>query len=112
MKSNGVWLELQLPTPGFVTTLAAGRAGKLVIAAPPHGEAWRLPVMWGYRLTGLQLLKNRGDHLLAICLLGFCIPRPRPVQFVRRHTPTTRLRLTHHQAAQQSAGAPDSEHEE
>jgi hypothetical protein len=82
MKSNGLWLEVQIPTPGFVTTLPAGhgtlpggQAVTLVITAPQRGEAWRLPVVWGYRLTRWQLLKNRGDNLLAGLLHPGIVPR-------------------------------------
>jgi len=83
MKSNGVWpKEVQVPTVWLITTLPAGhgtllrgRAGTLVITAPPNGEAWRLPVVWNYRLTKSQLLKNRGENLLAGLLHPGAMPR-------------------------------------
>jgi hypothetical protein len=65
VKSNGVWLEVDPPSPGAMTPLPEGQAGTLVIAAPSHGEAWRLPVLWCYRPTKVQFLKKKAENNFA-----------------------------------------------
>ena len=66
VKSNGVWLEELAPPPGVgpPQTLRARQSGTLLVAAPPHNQAWRVPVLWSYAPTVADRLKVQENKLL------------------------------------------------
>lgn len=53
VKSDGAWPALQIPHSGG-TELASGKADVFSVAAPVAAQEWRVPVVWGYRPTGVR----------------------------------------------------------
>ena len=61
VKSNGQWIDLQAPTAGGAM-LAPRQTSTLSTTAPSNGSLWRVPVMWSYGPTKVQLWKARAEN--------------------------------------------------
>jgi hypothetical protein len=76
VRSNGVWLEVQPPTPpANGIRLPARRGGTVVIPAPSHRGSWRVPVMWVYHPTDAQLVGRRVQYFVERLLDTNAMPR-------------------------------------
>ncbi len=66
MKSNGAWLEMQMPTgPTAPTRLPPRTPGTLLVHPPSQPRTWRVPVFWRYQPSMADALKGRAQNFVA-----------------------------------------------
>jgi hypothetical protein len=63
VKSNGQWIDLQPPS-ARPAVLAPRQTGTFITVPPSNNLPWRVPVVWTYGPTKLQLWKRRAENLL------------------------------------------------
>jgi hypothetical protein len=64
-RTAGVWSEtIALASPAMGIELGVGQGTNVTVAVPSGGEAWRMPVLWSYRLSALEVYFYRGKNLL------------------------------------------------
>ncbi len=77
IKSNGVWLEVQIPVGPTSTNLLPSQPGTLLVQPPLQPGTWRVPVLWCYQPTTIDALKGRvknfAAHVLGTKADGFRI---------------------------------------
>ncbi len=61
-KSNGQWIDLR--PPSGTATLNPQKTSTFVTVPPSNSLPWRVPVVWTYGPTKLQLWKRRAENLL------------------------------------------------
>ena len=76
VQSNGVWLEVQPPSVP-ATTLPARQGGTLTLVVPAssYRGSWRVPVIWGYRPTDVQLFGIQVENFVARLLDPKAMPK-------------------------------------
>src|SRR6266516_2193361 len=66
VRTGGSWSEIVVAGPppirGF--RLAGGQGTNVTMTVPSRGEAWRMPVMWAYDMSTLDVYVHRSKNLL------------------------------------------------
>ena len=65
VRTGGNWSEIVFAGPGPIRVELAGGQGTIVtMTVPSRGEAWRMPIIWFYQLSTLDLYAHRSKNLL------------------------------------------------
>src|SRR5688572_2205342 len=55
-RTAGVWSEtIAVASPAIGIELGVGQGTNVTVAVPSGGEAWRMPVLWSYRPSALEV---------------------------------------------------------
>jgi hypothetical protein len=70
VRTGGNWSEIVFAGPGKRVELAGGQVTNVTMTVPSRGEAWRMPIIWFYQLSTLDIYVHRSKDLLSTAKEG------------------------------------------